>query len=152
MHCQPERSELLRSASVRNCGQSMDNVPGSEVKKRGKVVDMLLLLGTALLVGGLSTGAALVSEAYHVSPAWLLAFWAGVGFLMIIGKTYGVRKLKSARFAAFSAAWLVIHVCVFLFVLGYLGFLYYLPFLVAELFLGFMTAIWLFGPPAKDRT
>jgi len=116
------------------------------------VVDMLLLVGTALLVAGLSTGAALTSEAYNISPAWLLSFWAGVGFLGIIGKTYGVRRLKSPRFAAFSAAWLVIHVCVFLFVLGYLGFLYYLPFLVAELFLGFMTAIWLFGPPAKGST
>jgi len=126
----------------------MDNVLGSGVKKRRKVVDMLLLLGTALLVAGLSTGAALVSEAYHVSPAWLLAFWAGVGFLMVIGKTYGVRDLKSPRFAAFSASWLVIHVCVFLLVLSYLGFLYYLPFLAAELFLGFMAAIWLFGPPA----
>jgi hypothetical protein len=47
------------------------------VKKRGKVVDMQLLLDTALLVAGLSTGAALVSEPYHVSPAWLLAFWQG---------------------------------------------------------------------------
>jgi hypothetical protein len=130
----------------------MDNALGREMKKRGRVVDMLLLLGTALLVAGLSTGAALVSEAYHISPAWLLAFWAGVGFLMIIGKTYGVRDLKSPRFAAFSAAWLVIHICVFLLVLAYLGFLYYLPFLVAELFLGFMAAIWLFGRPANGPT
>ncbi len=50
----------------------MDNVLGSGMKKRGKVVHMLLLLGTALLVAGLSTGAVLASEAYHVSPAWLL--------------------------------------------------------------------------------
>lgn len=128
----------------------MDNVLGNGGKKRSKVVDMLLLLGTALLVAGLSTGAALLSEAYNVSPVWLLSFWAGVGFLGMIGKTYGIQTLKSPRFAAFSAAWLVIHVCVFLFVLGSLGFLYYLPFLGAELLLGFMTAIWLFGPPAKD--
>ena len=80
----------------------MDNVIGKGVKKRGKVVDMLLLLGTALLVAALSTGAALISEAYNISPQWLLSFWAGVGFLGVIGKTYGVRKLKSLRFAAFS--------------------------------------------------
>jgi hypothetical protein len=127
----------------------MADALGEGRKKRSKVIDMLLLLGTALLVAALSTGAALISEAYHVSPAWLLSFWAGVGFLGIIGKTFGTRKLKSPTFAAFSAAWLVIHVCVFLFVLDYLGFLYYLPFLAAELFLGFITAIWLFGPPAK---
>ena len=134
MHCQPEQSELLRSASVRNCGRvSMDNVLGDGVKKRSKVIDLLLLLlGTALLVAALNTGAALISEAYHVSPAWLLSFWAGIGFVGIVGKTYGTRKLKSLRFAAFSAAWLIIHVCVFLFVLAYWGFLYYLPFLGAK--------------------
>ena len=76
MHCQPEVG--ITSVGFGKELSFMDNVPGSEVKKRGKVVDMLLLLGTALLVAGLSTGAALVSEAYHVSPAWLLAFWAGV--------------------------------------------------------------------------
>ena len=53
---------------------------GSGVKTRSKMVDTLLLVGAALLVAGLSTGAALLSEAYHVSPAWLLSFWAGVVF------------------------------------------------------------------------
>jgi hypothetical protein len=128
----------------------MDSVLGNGVKKRSRAMDILLLIGAALLVAGLSTGAALISLAYNVSPAWLLSFWAGIGFLGIVGKTYGVQKLRSARFAVFSAAWLAIHICVFLIVLTYLGFLYYLPFLVAELFLGFMTAIWMFGPPAKD--
>jgi hypothetical protein len=71
-------------------------------------------------------------------------------FLLIIAKTYGIKKLRMPAFAMFSAAWLLAHVCVFLVVLDYLGFLYYLPSLMAELFLGFMTAIWLFGPPTKD--
>jgi|HubBroStandDraft_4_1064222.scaffolds.fasta_scaffold1496417_1 hypothetical protein len=128
----------------------MDNVVRNEVKKRSKVMDKLLLLGAALLVAALSAGAALISEAYDISPAWLLAFWTGIGFLMIIAKSYGVRKFRMPAFAMFSAAWLLVHVCAFLLVLGYLGFLSYLPFLVAELFLGFMTAIWLFGIPAKD--
>jgi hypothetical protein len=120
--------------------------------KRGRTVDTLWLLGAALLVAVLSTGTALVSEAYHLSPAWLLSFWAGIGFLMIIWKTYGFNKLRSPNFATFAAAGLLVHVCVFLLVLLYLSFLYYLPFLVAELFLGFMTAIWLFGPPAKGSS
>lgn len=114
-----------------------------------KLVDRLALLVAGLLVAGLSIGAGLISEAYSISPAWLLSFWAGVGFLGGIGKTYGLRKLKSPPFATFAAVWLVLHVCLFLVVLPYLGFLYYLPFLGAELFLGFMTAIWLFGPPDK---
>ena len=117
-----------------------------------KVVDRVLLLVLALFLAGLSTGAALLSEAYSISPAWLLSFWTGIGFLGAIGKTYGFQKLKSPRFAAFSAVWLVLHVGVFLFVLAYLGFLYYLPFLVAELFVAFMAAIWLFGSPAKSSS
>jgi hypothetical protein len=130
----------------------MNNVTGKGVMKRGKMVDMLWLLGAALLVAALSTGTALVSEAHHISPAWLLSFWAGIGFLMIIWNTYGLNKLRSPNFAMFAAAWLLVHVCVFLLVLIYLSFLYYLPFLVAELFLGFMAAIWLFGPPAKGSS
>lgn len=125
----------------------MDNVVGERVKKHGKVVDMLLLVGAALLIAGLSTGAALISEEHRISPAWLLSLWAGIGFLIIIGRTYGMRKFRSPSFALFSVAWLLMHVYVFLAVLGYLGFLYYLPFLVVELWIGFMSAIWFFGPP-----
>ncbi len=112
----------------------------------------MLLLGAALVVAVLTTGAGLVSEAYHISPAWLLSFWAAVGFLGMVTKTYGLHKLRSPHFAGFSAAWLVMHICVFLLVLAYLGFLYYLPLLAAELFLSFMMAIWLFGPPANRPT
>jgi hypothetical protein len=43
----------------------------------------------------------------------------------------------------------VVHVAVFLLVLGWLGFLYYLPFLIVELWIGYSVAIWLFGPPVK---
>jgi hypothetical protein len=121
------------------------------VKKHGRVVDTLLLVGVALLIAALSAAAALVSEEHHLSPAWLLALWAGIGFFIIIGRTYGVRKFRSPSFTLFSIAWLLMHVCVFLAVLAYFGFLYYLPFLVAELFIGFMAAIWLFGPP-PDRS
>ena len=114
-----------------------------------KVVDRVLLLVVALLVAGLSTGAAFISDAYNISPAWLLSFWAGVGFFGSLGKTYGLQKLKSPRFAAFAVIWVVLHIFLFLFVLAYLGFLYYLPFLAAELLVGFMAATCLFGPPDK---
>lgn len=119
------------------------------VKKHRKVVDKLLLVGTAVLVAGLSLVAGLICEEHHISPAWLLSFWAGVGFLIAIAKTYGLRKFRSPSFAAFSVSWLLAHVGVYLAVLAYLGFLYYFPFLVAELWIGYMIAIVLFGPPDR---
>jgi FtsH-binding integral membrane protein len=131
---------------------SMANANGDGVKARNRVVDRVLLVGAGLLIATLSTGAAFISEAYRISPAWLLSLWAAVGFLGIVGKTYGLRNLKSTRFAVFCAVWLLIHVCVFVLVLAYLGFLCYLPFLLAELLLGFIAALWLFGPAARRPT
>jgi hypothetical protein len=126
----------------------MDNVLGSSRRKRSKTLDLLLLIGAGIAVAGVGTVAFWIADDHHAT-VWLLAACAALAFFVIIGKSYGLGKLKSLPFAAFSAFWLLVHVCVFLLVLGYWGFLYYLPFLVAELFLGFMAAIWLFGPPAK---
>lgn len=126
----------------------MDNVLGSRGRKRSKALDLLLLIGTAIVVAGVGTTAFWIADD-HNAAVWLLAACAALAFFVIIAKSYGLGKLKSPPFAAFSAIWLLVHVCVFLLVLAYLGFLYYLPFLVAELFLGLMAAIWLFGPPAK---
>jgi hypothetical protein len=64
----------------------------AEPEYTDKFVDRLLLLIAALLVAGLSTGAALISQAYNISPAWLLSFWAGVGFLGGIGRATGCKN------------------------------------------------------------
>jgi uncharacterized membrane protein len=124
----------------------MDSVLGNGVKKRSRAVDMLLLIGAALLVAGLSTGAALLSLAYNISPAWLLAFWVAVIFFLVVGWGYR-RKFRDPVFVSFFLAWLLVHVAVYLLVLGYLGFLYYLPIVVLELWIGYTIAIWQFGPP-----
>ncbi len=128
---------------------TMGNVLSSRAQTRSKALDLLLLVGAALLVAGFGTAAFWIADTHHATVGLLAAGAAG-GFLLIIAKTYGFRKLKSPPFAAFSTAWLVAHICVFLLVLGHLGFFYYLPVLVAELFVGFMVAIWLFGPPANS--
>jgi hypothetical protein len=112
----------------------------------------VLLLVLALFLAGLSTGAALLSEAYSISPAWLLSFWTGIGFLGAIGKTCGFQKLKSPAFrrllsclAGFTRWRVFIRSRLF-------GFPVLPAFLVAELFVAFMTAIWLFGSPAKSSS
>ena len=127
----------------------MENVSGSCDRRRSKTLDLLLLMGTGIVVAGVGTVGFWIADD-HNATVWVLAGCAAFAFFAIIAKSYGLGKLKSLPFAVFSAVWLLVHVCVFLLVLGYLGFLYYLPFLVAELFLGFMSAIWLFGPPAKS--
>ena len=125
----------------------MDNVLGNQ-RKRNKVLDLLLLTGTAILVVGIGAVAFWVADA-HNATVWALAACAALAFFVIISKSYGLEKLKSSSFAAFSAVWLLIHISIFLLVVDYLGFIYYLPFLVAELLVGFMAAIWLFGSPPK---
>ena len=125
----------------------MGNVPGNLRRRRSWALDLVLLLSAGVAVAGIGTAVFWIADSYH-GTLWVMAACIAIGFFAIIGKSYGIGKLKSAPFAAFSAAWLLVHVCVFLVVLAYLGFLYYLPFLIAELFLGFMAAIWLFGPPA----
>lgn len=129
----------------------MDNVLGNGKRKRSRALDLLLLIGAGVVVAAVGTAAFWIADNHHAAVG-LLAACVAIGFFIIIGKTYGVGKLKSLPFAAFSMVWLLVHVCVFLLVFGYLGFLYYLPILVAELFVGFMAAIWLFGPPANGPT
>ena len=74
---------------------------------------MLLLIGAALLVAGLSTGAALLSMAYNISPAWLLAFWVAVIFFLVVGWGYR-RKFRDPAFLSLFVAWTLIHVLVYL--------------------------------------
>jgi hypothetical protein len=126
----------------------MDNVIGKDVKKRSKAADFGLLLLAGILVATLSTGAFWISEEHHVNPAWLLSAWAAVGFLASVGRDYRT-KLNSLAFALFFLAWLAVHILVYLLVLAYLGFLYYVPVVVLELWVGYTLAIWLFGPPPR---
>ena len=65
---------------------------------------------------------------------------------MVVGWGYR-RKFRDPVFISFFVAWTLIHVLVFLLVLAYLGFLWYLPIMVLELWVGYTIAIWQFGPP-----
>lgn len=127
----------------------MDDVVRNGKRKHRKGLDLLLLTIAGLVAAGVGTAVFWIADNHHATVGVLAAF-AALGFFIIIGKTYGIRQLKSLPFAAFSMVWLLIHVCVFLIVVGNLGLLYYLPFLVAELFVGFMVAIWLFGLPTNN--
>ena len=121
-----------------------------ESKPRGKrLIDRLALLGAALLMIGLGGSAFLLAQKYHVSEAWVFGAWAAVFFFVIVGWGYR-RKFRDPAFVSFFLAWMLLHVLVYLLALAYLGFLWYVPIVVLELWIGYTIAIWQFGPPA-DR-
>jgi hypothetical protein len=118
----------------------MDNVTGETEKKRGRTHDRLLLWGAGFVVATFGTAAFWLADTHHISPAWPVGALAAISFF--------IRQFRLPTFALFAVAWLLVHVFIFLFAMGSLGLFFYLPFLVAELWIGFMAAIWLFGPPS----
>jgi hypothetical protein len=77
----------------------MDDAIGEHTSKRNRMADTALLIVLALAVAALSSAAGLISDARGISPVWLFAFWAAVGFVAALRNSYGFRRLKSPRFA-----------------------------------------------------
>jgi hypothetical protein len=125
---------------------SMDNAVGDGRKKRSKALDFLLLIGASLFVAAASAAAFWVADARHINPAWLFGAGAALIFFLVVGWGYR-RKFRDPAFVSFFLAWTLLHVLVYLLVLVYLGFLWYLPIMVVELWIGYTIAIWQFGPP-----
>jgi multisubunit Na+/H+ antiporter MnhB subunit len=127
----------------------MDSATGEEKKRRSKALDLFLLVGAGLIVAAACTAAFWIADEHHVSPAWLFAAGAAVVFFLVVGWGYR-RKFRDPAFVSFLLAWMLVHLLVFLLVLAYLGFLWYLPIMVLELWIGYTVAIWQFGiPPDK---
>jgi hypothetical protein len=59
-------------------------------------------------------------------------------------------QVRGPSFRVFFAAWTLVHSLVFILVLDYLGFPWYIPIAVVELWIGYAVAIWRFGLP-PDR-
>jgi hypothetical protein len=122
--------------------------PKSNSGKR--IADWLALLLCALLLIAVGGSAFLLADKYDINEAWVFGAWAAVFFFIIVG--WGYRsKFRNTTFVSFFLAWMLVHVLIYLLVLGYLGFLYYVPIVVLELWIGYTIAIWQFGPPAFDR-
>jgi FtsH-binding integral membrane protein len=124
----------------------MDSAVGEEKKKRSKALDLLLLVSAGLIVAAASTAAFWIADERHISPGWLFAAGAALIFFLVVGWGYR-RKFRDPAFVSFFLAWTLVHVLIFLVVLAYLGFLWYLPIMLLELWIGYMIAIWQFGPP-----
>jgi hypothetical protein len=104
------------------------------------------LLGGAPLVIAVGGSAFLLADKYHVTEAWVFGAWAAVFFFLIVGLGYR-RKFRDPAFVSFFVAWRLVHVLAYLLVLAYLGFPWYIPIAVLELWIGYTIAIRQFGPP-----
>jgi phosphotransferase system glucose/maltose/N-acetylglucosamine-specific IIC component len=126
------------------CGSTV-NAAGEERKKRSKALDFLLLLVASLCVAATIPAAFFVAKKHHINPGWMFGAFAAVLFFPVVG--WGYRsKFRSAAFLAFFLSWTLVHAAVFVLVLDYLGLFYYPPIVVVELWIGYMIAIWQFGP------
>jgi hypothetical protein len=124
----------------------MDSEVGEKRKKRSKALDFLLLIGASLIVAAVSVAAFWAVDARHINPTWLFGAGAALIFFLVVGWGYR-RKFRDSAFVSFFVAWTLVHVLVYLLVLAYLGFFWYLPIVVLELWIGYTIAIWQFGPP-----
>ena len=119
----------------------------SPKERRGKrLLDRLALLGCALIFIAVMLAAFWLANKYRVQKAWVFGAGAAVSFFVFVGWGYR-RKLRDPTFLSFFAAWTLVHVLVYLLVLAYLGFPWYIPIAMVELWVGYTIAIWQFGPP-----
>jgi hypothetical protein len=120
------------------------SVDSSKPTRGKRLLDRLALLGCALLVIVVGGSAFLLAAKYHVNAAWVFGAWAAVFFFLIVGWGYR-RKFRDPAFVSFFVAWTLVHVLVYVLVLAYLGFPWYIPIAVLELWIGYTIAIWQFG-------
>ena len=122
----------------------MANVTGKK-NKRNKAFNLLLLFGLFVAL----SATFVVTEHYQVDPTWVFASVSAAVFFAVVG--WGYRRLfRSPAFMVFFGTWTLVHVAINLLVLAYLGFFYYVPIAVIELWVGYTVAILWFGPP-RDR-
>jgi len=99
----------------------------------GSLRDRVILFIAAIFACAIVLGAFLFTETHHLSPMWVFVPAVSLGFFAQVGWAYR-QEFRSASFCLFFFAWLLIHVFSFLFVVGIVGWIYWIPTLVAEVF------------------
>jgi hypothetical protein len=115
-----------------------------------RLLDLCLLVGSALIVCVVAGGAFIVAEIRHVNPLWVFFGLISIGFVAGVREEYR-NEFRSVRFVFFVLAWLAINMAVIVGVLASFDWLWLIPALLLEQFLFYMTAYWFFGvsPPSK---
>jgi hypothetical protein len=119
--------------------------------RRKEFLDLLMVLGTALVVIALGGGALLLADRYHINFVWIFFVCLCLGFFAQVGWNYR-REFRSIRFVLFFCCWLLIHLLVFVFCVAFLGWVYWVLAVSVEIFFFYATAYWIFGlkPPTAE--
>jgi hypothetical protein len=116
-----------------------------------RILDLCLLVGSALIVCVVAVGAFILAEVRHINPLWVFFGLISIGFLVGVREEYR-KEFRSPRFVFFVLGWLVINMAVIVVILSSFGWLYLIPALFLEQVVFYMSAYWLFGlqPPGRQ--
>jgi hypothetical protein len=117
-----------------------------------RVLNLCLLVGSALIVCLLLLGSFLAAQICHISPVWIFLSWGSIVFFAWVREEYR-KEFRSVRFILFVCGWIIINMVVFVVVLASFGWFWLFPALFLEQVLFYMSAYWLFGlqPPGRGR-
>lgn len=120
-------------------------------KGSGGCLDILLLIGAALLVCAIVTGSFLLAIIFHVNSAWVFVAWNSIVLVPIFIRDFRTH-LRRPSFLAFLFAWALIHGLLVVALMRWMSIFAMLPILAVELTVGFVLADYLFGvrPEEKD--
>jgi hypothetical protein len=121
-------------------------------KRRSKLWDRVLLVGIALFLCMAGVGSAILGEIYHINSAWIFFAWNSIFLIPIVGRDFRSHRKRPA-FIAFFGAWMVLHGAFMVLLTARVPILYWAPFIVSELFVGYFVAYLLFGvlPESQGR-
>jgi len=113
-----------------------------------RLLDVCLLVGSALLVCVICVGAFIVVVVRHMNPVWMFLSFMSILFFAWVREEYR-KEFRSTRFILFVCCWIIINMVVFVVVLASFGWFWLFPTLFLEQVLFYMSAYWLFGlqPP-----
>jgi hypothetical protein len=116
-----------------------------------RIVDLLLLVASALMACVVMLGAYLFVKIYHYSPLWI--FFSFLSILIVVGIREEYRQeFRSPQFLFFILGCLVINIVVIVVVATFFGWVYLIPALFLEQIVFYMLVDRLFGvKPSRRR-
>jgi len=113
-----------------------------------KLLDKVKLIGLAFGITILLLGSFWLADIYRVDFIRIFATWMALAFLVTVG--WDLRsKIRNPGFVPFFLAWLGVHTALVAVVIGSSPWYYWLPLFTLELWVGYLLAFWLFGPPDR---
>jgi len=122
-----------------------------KAEKKNAALSALLLVAGAIMVAAIGVASFLMADYYRVSPLWVFLGWFSLLFIAAVGKDFRDR-FRSPAFVGFFLAWLVVHLLVTIISVARLPWVYWLPAVFLELWIGYAVAFRLFGLPPNQKT